>query len=91
MGATTWSYPKATVSLQEYMEIVATVRQGFRDAYSEYMKEVETFTNKPAIGEGWPKDGFHLPSVEVFMAEHERRASAATVGRLLTNATAAPR
>lgn len=83
MGATTWSYPKGEVSWQELFTIVRTVRESFRAAYAAYLAEVETFAKRPEIGERWPVDGFYLPSLDVFMAEHERRASAGTLARLL--------
>jgi adenylate cyclase len=86
MGATTWMYPKATVSPDEYLRIVAAVRQAFRDAYRAYLDKVATFEKQPEIGEQWPADGFYVPSEEVFMAEFERRASARTVDRILLHA-----
>jgi hypothetical protein len=36
------------------------------------------------IGAKWPAEGRFLPSLDVFMAEFARRASATTVERLLT-------
>lgn len=89
MGAATWSYDKAAVSHAEYLRIVAAVRQSFRDAYTEYLDEVATFERQPQVGEGWPAEGFQLPSADVFMAEFARRASASTVERLLVNAALA--
>lgn len=88
MGATTWSYPKGAVSWQEMLNIVGAVRLGFREAYTAYLAEVETFVKRPEIGERWPADGFFLPSADVFMAEHERRASALTLARVLARAAA---
>jgi adenylate cyclase len=84
MGATTWSYHKPAVSQAEYLRLIAEVRQGFRDAYEAYLTKVETFEKKPEVGEKWPADGFYIPSADVFMAEFARRASSATVDRLLT-------
>lgn len=84
MGATTWSYDKASVSQGEYLHLIAEVRQGFRDAYEAYLAKVESFEKKPEIGEKWPADGFYVPSADVFMAEFARRASSATVDHLLT-------
>jgi hypothetical protein len=52
------------------------VRQGFRDGYSAYIEKVASFDNPPVIGEQWPRDGYYLPSVDVFMAEFAHRASA---------------
>jgi adenylate cyclase len=83
MGATTWTYPKKSVSEAEYLRIIAAVRQSFRTAYGEYLTKVSTFQSPPEVGERWPADGSYLPSEEVFMAEFARRVSHATVDRLL--------
>lgn len=88
MGATTWTYPKATVSHAEYLRIVAAVRVAIRSAYQEYLEEAASFAKPPVVGERWPADGYYLPSADVFMAEVARRASAATVDRLLAAGTA---
>lgn len=84
MGATTWTYPKEKVGYSEYVEIVGAVREGLRTGYAEFLKEVEGWDKKPEIGQKWPRDGFFLPTLEVFLAEFERRASAATVRRITT-------
>ena len=86
MGATTWTYPMATVGPSEYLQIVAAVRASFADAYAAYLEEVQTFPSAPEVGDRWPADGFYLPSGEVFMAEFAKRASSATVDRLLVGA-----
>ncbi|MEX2570248.1 MAG: DUF3365 domain-containing protein [Gemmatimonadota bacterium] len=86
MGAATWSYTKPAVSQAEYLRIVAAVRQSFRDAYARYVEKTSTFESQPELGERWPEQGFYLPSVDVFMEEFGRRASAATVERLLVEA-----
>ncbi len=83
MGATTWTYPKATVSLQEALEILAAARHAFRSSYAKYLKEVATFDAPPAIGTQWPSEGYYLPSTDAFMAKAETLASAATVRGLL--------
>lgn len=83
MGATTWTYPRPAVGRAEYLRIIATVRQSFRDAYGAYLEKAATFENPPEIGERWPEEGYYLPSADVLMAEFARRASASTVDRLL--------
>ena len=85
MGATTWTYPRATVTVDEYLEIVETVRASFRYAYSEYIAEAETFDDPPVIGERWPSEGYYIPSVDVFMEEFGRRASGPSVERILSS------
>ncbi|MBW3630019.1 MAG: DUF3365 domain-containing protein [Gemmatimonadetes bacterium] len=91
MGATTWTYPKATVTPTEYLQIVAAVRESFADAYAAYLQEVKTFAAAPEVGGRWPAEGFYLPSGEVFMAEFAKLASSGTVDRLLIGSAPAAR
>lgn len=83
MGATTWSYPREHVSSTEYLDIIRAVRAGFRDAYLGYLTEVQSFDEKPEIGQRWPSDGFAIPDEATFMTEFKRLASAATIDRLI--------
>ena len=83
MGATTWSYPKDRVTIEEALQIVAAVRTSFAAAYDAYLAKVATFERPPQIGESWPRDGYVLPSRQAFMREFEARTSAKTLDRLL--------
>jgi adenylate cyclase len=83
MGATTWSYPKDKVTVEEALEMVATLRASFGIAYDAYLAKVATFEKPPEIGEKWPRDGYFIPSKKVFLAEFEKRASANTADRLI--------
>jgi hypothetical protein len=84
MGATTWTYPSETVSLDELTTILAALRKGFRDAYSGYLEKAEGFSSPPAIGPHWPREGeYSLPTADDFMAEAGRRASPETLSALL--------
>ena len=83
MGATTWSYPKDKVTLDELMQIIAAYRAGVVTAYDAYLAKAATFAKPPEVGELWPKDGYFLPSRAVFVKEFERRASANTINVLL--------
>jgi len=83
MGATTWSYPKDKVTIEEALQIIAALRSGFAAAYSGYLTMAATFEKPPEVGERWPREGYYLPTLEAFMREFERRASANTVDRLL--------
>jgi hypothetical protein len=82
MGATTWMYPEATVSLEELLQVIAALERGFRDAYAACMSKVETFANPPAVGKHWPREGYFLPSLEVFMDEVLRRTAPQTLKAL---------
>lgn len=83
MGATTWNYPKQTVSATEALSILAAVRQGFSDAYQGYLDKVASFVPAVPIGRDWPTERATLPDLDTFMAEFERRASATTLQQLL--------
>lgn len=83
MGATTWSYPKDRVTLDELMQVVAAYRGGVVAAYEAYLAKAAKFANPPEVGERWPRDGYFLPSKEVFVKEFERRASPDTINTLL--------
>ena len=75
MGATTWMYPSARVSVSELIQVNTALTRGFQDAYGAYLKKVQGFAKPPVIGESWPRDGFFLPSLEVFMHEVLRRTA----------------
>ena len=66
MGATTWSYPKDKVTLEETLQMIATLRDSFGTAYDTYLAKVATFERQPEIGERWPRDGYYLPTRQVF-------------------------
>lgn len=83
MGATTWSYPKDKISFDELVKIIATYRGSVAAAYDAYLAKVAKFDNPPEIGAHWPKDGYFLPTREVFVKEFEQRASVNTINFLL--------
>ncbi len=87
MGATTWTFPNGSLTEAEYLEMVRTVREGFRFAYTEYLSKVEAFEDPPQIGDQWPADGYFLPSEKVFMDEFARRASAKSMDLILSAET----
>lgn len=69
MGGTTWMYPSPAVSLEELISVIIVLHRGFHDAYAAYLEKAKTFVHPPVIGERWPRDGYFLPSAEVFMQE----------------------
>lgn len=79
MGATTWTYPRARVTIEEVVQNLTELRKAFHDTYESYTDRSSDFDLQPEVGEKWPKDGLYLPSAEVFMAEHARLASPRTV------------
>ncbi len=79
MGGTTWMYPAQTVSLEELVSVLMALHQGFQDAYGAYLEKVQTFANPPVIGEHWPREGYFLPSADIFMLEILLRTSPHTL------------
>ena len=88
MGATTWTYPHETISLEQALELIKVLRNSFRQSYSRYLDKVSRFRVKPVIGERWPGQGFYLPSVEQFMQVLDKRMATETLTSLIAlNAT----
>ena len=84
MGATTWTFPSNSVSVSETLEVLAALRNGFRDAYASYVEKAKTFSLPPEIGKKWPSQCYCLPTPETFMQAAERRISKPTLDRLLS-------
>jgi hypothetical protein len=59
------------------------LRESFGTAYDTYLAKVATFERQPEIGERWPRDGYYLPTRQIFLSEFERRASPNTADRLI--------
>jgi hypothetical protein len=83
MGATTWVYPADVVSVEEFLEAVTALHKGFADAYAAYIAKARTFAQPPAVGERWPRDGYFVPSTEVFMQEVYRLTAPQTLAALV--------
>ena len=84
MGATTWTYPEATVSLDRLVELMDVYRECTRLAYERYLAKAATFEEPPPVGDRWPREGERvLPSADVFMEEIERSVSRDTVASLI--------
>lgn len=83
MGATTWTYPAASLPTTEALRVVAALRSSIAAAYSTYLDKARTFSPPPEIGEQWPTAGYALPTTEIFMDVLEQRTSKGTLARLL--------
>lgn len=67
MGATTWSYPKDSLSTEELIEMISIYKQGLTNTFDSYLTKVKDFKNtpKPVIGNDWPANGYNLPTTKV--------------------------
>jgi hypothetical protein len=83
MGATTWTYPRGQVGMEELVLVLTEVRRAFKETYQSYLDRVVRFDLAPEVGERWPSEGLFLPDADVFMAEQERRASRHTVALMI--------
>ncbi len=85
MGATTWQYPKDSLSYKETVAILDSYAKGTLDTYKEYLSEIEAFVNseKPEIGNKWPKDGKYLPTAEVFLDSVRKLTAYETMKKLV--------
>lgn len=87
MGATTWAYPDDRMTAEQMIGVLAALRTSIRGAYQSYLDKVATFGKPPEIGERWPRDGYYLPSADVFMSALSDSTASASLDALL-NATA---
>ena len=85
MGATTWTLAASNLSLTEALDMIAALRNSFRDAYVAYIERTKKFSSPPEIGKKWPSEGYYLPDPDSFMEEAERRMSRTTLDRLLSH------
>lgn len=83
MGATTWLYPDEMTTPGELIKTLVAAREAFKTAYQAYLDKVKSFGNPPLIGEKWPREGYYLPSAEVFMQEVDARVAGATLDGLM--------
>ena len=86
MGATTWQYPKDSLTYKESIEILNAYAKGTVDIYIEYLDEIESFKSneKPQVGDKWPSEGFYLPLPEVFLDSVRKLASYESMKTLLS-------
>jgi hypothetical protein len=71
------------------ISVLAALRSSVRGAYQAYLDKAATFGKPPEIGVRWPREGYYLPSVDVFMSALNESAAGASLEALL-DASAAP-
>jgi adenylate cyclase len=87
MGATTWQYPKDSLTYKETVDVLNSYANGTVDIYAEYLAEIEAFVNseKPEIGDKWPAEGKYLPTAEVFLDSVKKLTSYETMKKLVAS------
>lgn len=85
MGATTWQYPKDSLTYKETVDVLNSYAKGTVDIYMEYLDEIKAFkdSEKPTIGDKWPAEGNYLPTAEVFLDSVRKLASYETMKQLV--------
>lgn len=84
MGATTWTYPDAVVSADDYVSVVEAMFASVEEAYGQYLEKAAQFGEPVAVTEEWPEVGArHLPTAKVFMAEVRAQAAPALIDAFL--------
>lgn len=85
MGATTWQYPKDSLTYTEAMDVLKAYRDGTKAIYNDYLKEISEFkeSEKPTIGEKWPSSGKYLPTPEVFLDSVRKISAYTTMASLM--------
>lgn len=85
MGATTWQYPKDSLTYKETVAVLNSYAKGTVDIYVEYLNEIEAFkdSEKPEIGDKWPVEGNYLPTAEVFLDSVKKLSSYETMKHLV--------
>ncbi len=83
MGATTWAYPEARLTAEQMIGVLAALRISIRGAYQTYLDKVATFGNPPEIGARWPRDGYYLPSADLFMSALNESSAGASLDAML--------
>lgn len=85
MGATTWTYPKATISTKELLTLIKTYRESAAKTYETFLAEVQAFktTAKPEITNKWSDEGYYIPDVKTFMNAVSKESSPLLMENLL--------
>lgn len=83
MGATTWLYPKKTISSKDALLLLSELRNGFKFSYQSFLNEVKKMPKSYSIGDKWPRDGNFVPSTDAFMKAFSNLASQSTMEKLL--------
>ncbi|SFK64539.1 c-type heme family protein [Shimia haliotis] len=84
MGATTWTYPDAMVSADEYVLVVEAMLASVQEAYQQYLDKAAGFEEPVEQAKEWPDKGRrYLPTPVMFMAEVRAQAAPSLVNALM--------
>ncbi len=85
MGATTWTYPKDSLTMSEMLSMVKVYRQGVENTYETFLAEVRSFKEKevPSITGKWSDEGYLVPDKEFFMEAVNEEVGAETFKEII--------
>lgn len=84
MGATTWTYPAATVSADDYVAVIEAMFESVAEAYQLYLDKAAGFADPVSQAENWPGSGVRvLPDKAMFMTEVRTQAAPVLIDALL--------
>ncbi len=84
MGATTWTYPEAEVSADQFFAVVDAVYTSVAHTYGAYLDKTADFAQPVAIGDAWPSTTQRvLPTTEAFLEEVRQQAAPALVQAMM--------
>jgi hypothetical protein len=66
------------------------LRGSIRGAYQAYLDKAATFSKAPEIGARWPRDGYYLPSADVFMRALGESTATSSLDALLSATASLP-
>ncbi|MGR3712960.1 MAG: hypothetical protein ACU0A6_07560 [Shimia sp.] len=84
MGATTWTYPDAQLSSDDYVTAIEAVFTSVGEAYQQYLDKTAVFSEPVPQTRAWPEKGaWVLPTRETFMTEVRTAAAPALIDAIL--------
>lgn len=84
MGATTWTYPEATVSAAAYLAATEAFYLSVAEGYQRYLDKAAGFAEPITPGRDWPQAGEPaLPDLATFMTEVRNKAGGAVMRALV--------
>lgn len=84
MGATTWTYPERTVSVEEYLQLLEAVYTSVDLAYRDYIRKSQSFERPPSLGQTWPERArYQIPDARTFMAAVREASAEKTLSYIL--------
>ncbi|MGY3439657.1 MULTISPECIES: c-type heme family protein [unclassified Marinovum] len=84
MGATTWTYPEATVSAGAYLAVTEAFYLSVAEGYQGYLDKAAGFAEPITAGRDWPQVGRPaLPDLATFMTEVRNKAGGAVMRALV--------